>query len=137
MSLWYIHCKQCTYLASRLALLQKDQNEVPLVPRHVLVPSDAFKTITEPIVHLVQTMHLSCTNTNTVSKWTETRFAMTHVTYKFHRVRPKQFLSLWYVQRKLCTYVASRLALPPNGPKQASTSASSPRSTIGYIQNNF
>jgi hypothetical protein len=32
------------------------------------------------MVHLVQTVDLSCTETNTISKWTETRFYMTHVT---------------------------------------------------------
>ena len=54
------------------------------------------KTISEPMVCLAQTMHLSCTDTNTVSNWTEMRFHMTHVTYEFHQVRPKGFLSLRY-----------------------------------------
>jgi hypothetical protein len=171
MSLWYVRCKPCIYLASRLVLspnrpkwastwassprstiehvqndfraygtfdanratishqdwhcLQRDQNEHPLEPRHLGVPSGA------------QTVHLSCTNTNTISKWIETRFQMTNVTEKIHRVRPKWFLSLWYVRRKLCTYLASRLALCLNRPKWASTWATSPRSTIGCIQNDF
>jgi hypothetical protein len=64
----------------------------------------------------VQTVHLSCTDTNTVSKRTKMIFHKTHFTYEFHRVRPKLFMSLWYVQGKPCTYVASRLALSPNGP---------------------
>jgi hypothetical protein len=67
----------------------------------------------------VQTMHLSFTDTNNVSKRTKTRFHTTHVTYKFHRVRPKLFMSLWYVQFKPCTYLVSRLALSPNGPNRA------------------
>jgi hypothetical protein len=46
---------------------------------------------------------------------------MTHVTYEFYRVRPKWFSSLWHVRRKLCTYLMSRLALSPNGPKWVST----------------
>jgi hypothetical protein len=45
--------------------------------------------ISEPMIRLVQTAHLSCTDTNTVSKWTETRFHMTDVTLEFHQVRPK------------------------------------------------
>ena len=45
--------------------------------------------ISEPMVHLAQTMHLSCTDTNTVSKLKEAGFDMTYVTYKFHRVSPK------------------------------------------------
>jgi hypothetical protein len=66
----------------------------------------------------VQTVHLSCTDTNTVSKRTKMIFHKTHFTYEFHRVRPKLFMSLWYVQGKPCTYVASRLALSPNGPNR-------------------
>jgi hypothetical protein len=97
----------------------------------------ASKTVTDPMVRLAQTMQLSYTDTNTNSKRTKTRFAMTHVTKEFHRVRPKWFSSLWYVWHKLCIYFPSRLALSPNGPKWASTSASSPRSTIGYVPNDF
>jgi hypothetical protein len=41
------------------------------------------------MVRLVQTVHLSCTNTNTIYKQTKMRFNTTHVTYEFHRVRPK------------------------------------------------
>jgi hypothetical protein len=60
--------------------LQMDQNELLLEPRHLGVPSGATKTIPEPVVRLAQTMQLSCTDTNTVSKRTKTRFDMTHVT---------------------------------------------------------
>jgi hypothetical protein len=67
----------------------------------------------------VQTKHLSCTDINIVSKWTKTRFHTTHVTYEFQRVHPKLFMTLLYVQCKLCTYLASRLALSPNGPNRA------------------
>jgi hypothetical protein len=98
-----------------------DRNELPLELRHLGVPSDPPKTVTKSMVHLTQTVHLSCTNTNTVSKWTETRFDMTYVTKGFLRVRPKPFLSLWYVQRKRRTYLVSRLGQSPNRPKQASS----------------
>jgi hypothetical protein len=81
-------------------------------------------------------MHLSCTDTNTVSKWTEIEFDMTHITLEFHRVCPKWLSSLWYVQRKLCTYLVSRFTLSPNGLKRASTWGWSPSSTIGSVQNN-
>jgi hypothetical protein len=74
--------------------------------------------------------------TNTVSKWTKMWFHMTHVIFLYW-VSPKQFSKLWYVQRKLCTYLMSRLALSPNGPKRASTWVSSPKSTIGCVQNDF
>jgi hypothetical protein len=78
----------------------------------------ASKIISEPMVHLAQTVHLSCTDTNTVYKRTKTRFHMTQVTKELHWVRPKQFLSLWYVRRKACTYLASRLALSRNSLNQ-------------------
>jgi hypothetical protein len=77
--------------------------------------------IFEPMVCFVLAVHLSCTDTNAVSKQTDTRFHMMHVIYQFHQVRPKLFLSLWYAQRKPCTYRTVTLALSPNGPKQAST----------------
>ena len=70
--------------------------------------------VSEP---MAQTMHLSVTDTNTISKRTEMLFDMTGVTKEFHRVCPKGFLSLWYVPRKPCTYLESRLALSPKGLK--------------------
>jgi hypothetical protein len=72
--------------------------------------------IYEPLVCLAQTIHLSCTDTNTISKWKEEIFHMNHVTQEFYRVRPKWFLIPWYVRHKPCTYLASRLALSPNEP---------------------
>jgi hypothetical protein len=126
--------KRCTYLASRLALSLNRPKRLSVEPRHLGVASGVSKIISEPMVHLVQTLHLSCTKTNTVSKQTETRFHKTQVTLEFYRVRPKLFPSLWYVQCKLWNYLASRLAKSPNGLKQASTWASSPRSTIEWIQ---
>jgi hypothetical protein len=88
-------------------------------------------------LRLAQTMHLSCTNTNTVSKWIETRFHIINITEEIHRVCSKWFLSLWYVRCKMCPYLASRLALSPNRPKRASTWASSHRITIGCVQDDF
>jgi hypothetical protein len=49
----------------------------------------------------------------------------------------KRFLSLSYIRRKLCTNLVWRLALSPNEPRQAFTWASSSRSTIGCVQNDF
>ena len=69
LSLWYVGHKPYSYLASRLALYPKYQNELPLEPRHLVVPLSASKMISDPMVRLAQTMHLSCTGTNTVSKW--------------------------------------------------------------------
>jgi hypothetical protein len=127
--------KPCTNLASWLALSPTYWNELPLEPYHLGVPSGASKTIFEPMLCLVQNVHLSSCDTNTISERTQTRFQMSHVTLEFHRVHPKWFSSLWYIRHKPCIYLASRLALSPNEPKQASTSASLPRCSISFIQN--
>jgi hypothetical protein len=74
-------------------------------------------TISGAMVHLVQTVHLSCTETNTVSERTETSFHLSLVTQEYHPMHPKQFLTLQYVWHKPCTYLELRLALYPNGPK--------------------
>jgi hypothetical protein len=65
---------------STMSKVQTEQNEPTLEPRHLGVPSGVSKSISEPMVRLTQTWHLSCTSTNTISKRTETRFHMTHVT---------------------------------------------------------
>jgi hypothetical protein len=80
LRLWCSHCNPCTYLASRLDYLRTDRNELPVEPCHLGGPSGASEMISEAMVLLPQTMHLSCTDTNNVSKRTETRFHMTHVT---------------------------------------------------------
>ena len=49
----------------------------------------ASKMISKPMVRLAQTVRLSWNGTNTVSKWTEMSFHMTHVTKEFHRVYPE------------------------------------------------
>jgi hypothetical protein len=103
-----------------------DWNDLPFHPRQLRVPSGAPKTTAMPMVYSAQTMHLSCVEINTISKWTKMIFHLTHVTKEYHRWCPKWFSSLWYVLRKLCPYLASRLILSPNRLKQAST-----RSTIG------
>jgi len=58
--------------------IQTDRNEIPLEPRHLGVLLGAVKMISKP--RLEQTVHLSCTNTNTISKRTETRFHLSLVT---------------------------------------------------------
>jgi hypothetical protein len=80
-----------TFGANRATILhqgdpyvQTDQNMLAIEPHHLGVPSSASKTISEPMARLAQTVHLSCTDTNTVSKRTEMRLQMTHVTHDFH-----------------------------------------------------
>jgi hypothetical protein len=100
---------------------KRTKNEIQLEPRHQWVPSGVSKTISEPMVHSVQTVHLSCVKISTISKRTKT-------------VRPKWFLILCYIGRKLCTYLTSTLTLFPNGLKWDSTWPTSPRGSNGCVQ---
>jgi hypothetical protein len=77
--------------------LQIDRNEIPLDPRHLGVPAGVSKMIYEPMVRLVQMVHLCCVKISTISKHTETSFHLSLVAYEWHRVCPKRFMSLWYV----------------------------------------
>jgi hypothetical protein len=52
----------------------------PFDPHHLGSPSGAATKIFMPMVHLGQTVHLSDTEINTVSKWTKVSFQLTHVT---------------------------------------------------------
>ena len=60
--------------------LQTDQNEHPLVPRHLGVALGASKTISEPMVRSAQTVHLSYVKFSTISKQTESIFHLILVT---------------------------------------------------------
>jgi hypothetical protein len=72
--------KPCTYLASRLALSPNGLSEHPCEPRQLGVLLGVSKMISELMVRLAQSMHLSCTDANIVSKWTKARLYKTHVT---------------------------------------------------------
>jgi hypothetical protein len=109
--------------------LQTNWIELPLEPRHLGVPSGVSKMISKPIRCLAQTVHLS--------RQIKTRFHRTHVRYEFHWVRQKRFLSLRFIQHKSCTYLTRRLPLSPKGLNWGSTWASSPRTTIDCVQNDF
>jgi hypothetical protein len=76
LSLWYVWHKKVYESCTKITTISIRT----LKPRHLGVLSGASKIITEPMVCLAQAMHLSCTDTNTISKWTETRFDMTHIT---------------------------------------------------------
>jgi hypothetical protein len=77
----------CTFSANRAPMLrqdyhylQTDQNELPIDPHHIGVPLGGSKIIPEPMVRLVQTVHLSCLKNSIISKQTETSFYLTHFT---------------------------------------------------------
>jgi hypothetical protein len=107
----FIRHKMCTYLASGLPLSSNGLNQASTWTSS---PRSSIRCVQNDfwVYGMFSTnLQKSCTDTNTISKWTKTRFHMTHVTFEFHRVRPKWFLSLWYVRRKPQTFLASRLAL--------------------------
>jgi hypothetical protein len=108
-----------------------DPNELPLDPHHEEVPQGVPKMISKPMVRSAQTVHLSCSEINTISKWTDMSVHLTHITKEYHQVGPKQFLSLLHVWRNSCNYLAPRLTLSPNGLKRAFIWPTSHRSTIG------
>jgi hypothetical protein len=66
------------------------------------------------MVRVAQTVHLSCVKISTISKRTKMSFHFRLITMEYHRVCAKQFLSHWYIRRKLCTYLATTQTLPPN-----------------------
>jgi hypothetical protein len=57
-----------------------DRNELPLERRHLGVPSGASKMISEPMVRLAQTVHLSGVNISTIPKRTKKGFQLSLVT---------------------------------------------------------
>jgi hypothetical protein len=58
-------------------------------------------------------------------------------TQEYQIVRPKWFLRLWCIRCKLCTYLALKLTMSTNGPKQDSIWHTSSRSSIGCVQIDF
>jgi hypothetical protein len=89
------------------------------------------------MVCLAQIVHQSWVKISIIFEQIKMSFHLSLITKEFHRLCPKWLLNLWYVWRKSWTYLESRFTLSPNRPKWASTWASSPRSTIGCIQNDF
>ena len=95
-----------------------DQNELPLDPQHIGVPSDVTKMIFRPMVCLVQTVHLSCIHTNTISKWTnEIPHDPRHVGVP--SVASKMIYEpMVRLAQKPCTNLAITLTPSPNGPNE-------------------
>jgi hypothetical protein len=88
-----------------------DQNEIPQDPRDLGVRSDASKTISKAVVCSAETVHQFCIKISTIFERTESSFHLSLINQECHRVRPKWFLCLWYVRRKPCNYLASRITL--------------------------
>ena len=103
------------------ACLQTERREIPNDPRHIGVPLGPSERISKHMVCLTQTGHLSCIKISTMSEKAKTSLHLSLVTQWYHRLRPKQFLSLWYFQHKPCTYLALTLTLSTNRKKRDST----------------
>jgi hypothetical protein len=114
-----------------------DRSEIPYDTRHQGVPSGASKLISKHMVCSMQTMHLPCIRISTISKLTKPSFHWSLFTQEFQIVHPKWFLRLWCIRPKLCTYLALKLIMSTNGPKQDSIRHTSSRSSIGCIQIDF
>jgi hypothetical protein len=80
LSLWFIWCKPCTYLAPTLTLSRNGLKQDSTWPRYLVDPPDASKIIFEPMVCSTQTMHLSCIKISTISKQIESSFHLSLVT---------------------------------------------------------
>jgi hypothetical protein len=132
-----LHLTQTVYLSctDTNTCLQTDRHKIPHDPRHLGVLSSVSKIIFEPVVSSAQTVHLSCVKISTISKRTESSFHLSLVTYENHGMRPKLFLSLWYVCHKPWTYLSLTLTQSPITPKEDSTRPTSPRCSIECFQN--
>jgi hypothetical protein len=125
--------KLSKYLVSRLTLSANGAKRASTWTTSPWRTIGCVKKVSMPVVHLAQTMHLSCAETNTISKRTEISFHLTYITSKYHQVCPKPFPYPWYIQRKPCNYLVSRLKLSPNGLEWAFTWFMSPWSIIRCV----
>ena len=108
-------------------------NEIPHDPRHLGIPTGASRTIYEPMVCLAQTVHLSYINTNIISKRTE---------WDSHDPRHQGVPSgvsktisepiVRLAQTVLLSYFNTNTRT-----EQDSTWPTSPRSSIGCVQNDI
>jgi hypothetical protein len=80
LSLWYVWHKLCNYLALTQALSpngpKRDSTWCTSPSNSIVCVQNGFVTL----VRLAQTKHQSLIKSNTISKQTEKRFLMTHVT---------------------------------------------------------
>jgi hypothetical protein len=133
-----VRSAQAVHLScSNTKTLQTDRNDIAHDLGHPGVLLGVYKAIFKHVICSAQTVHLSCIKNSTISKQTETSIHLSLVTFEYHRVRSRRFLRLWYVWCKPCTYLALILTLFLSGPKWDSTWPTSPRCSIGCVQNDF
>jgi hypothetical protein len=115
--------------------LQTETSEIPHDPRHLGVPSGKCKMISKPMVRSMHTMHYFASrlalSPNGLS------FHLSLSTSGYRRVSPNWFLSRWYIWCKPCTDLAPTVTLSPKREKWDSTWPTSPKGSIGCVQNDF
>jgi hypothetical protein len=80
LSLWYVQRKPCTNLVPRLTVSLNGRKWVFTWPTSPWSSIGCVKMISETMVCSTQTLHLSCAEINSISKWTEMSFHLTYVT---------------------------------------------------------
>jgi hypothetical protein len=133
LTLWYIWRKPWTYLALTLTPSLNGPKRDSTWAKSSRSSIGCIQNDFKHMVRSTQTVHLFCIKISTISKRIETSFHLSLITLETIGCVQNDF----YIWRKPCTYLELTLTPSPNGPKQASTWASSPWSTIGCIQNVF
>jgi hypothetical protein len=121
---------QTAHLIKISTISKRTKTSFSLEPCHLEVLSGASNMISEPMVFMVQTVPLYCTDTNTISKWTETRFHMTHSPRSMigmPKTISEPMVRFVQIVHLSCTCIAPALTLSPNRPEQDSTWPTSPR----------
>ena len=135
LRLWCIRCELCTYLAPKLTMSpngpKRDSIWHTSSRRSIGCIQIDFQAYGMFHVNHAPTLH------STISKLTEPSFHLSHFIQEYQIVCLKRFLRLWCIRRKLCTYLALKLTMSTNGPKQDSIWHTSSRSSIGCVQIDF
>ena len=136
LGLWYVGRKPCTNLALTLTPSPNGLNKIPHDPRHLGVPSGASKTISEPMVRVAQTVtYLALTITPSPNRPNEIPHDPHHLGVASGAskmifepmVRLVQTVHLCYINTNTISKWTER----------DSTRPTSPRSSIGCVQNNI
>jgi hypothetical protein len=112
-----------------------ERSEIPHDPRHLGVPSGASKMISEPMVRSTHTGHLSCIKIKTISKWTELSLEPRHLRVLSGSSKTISELMVRFAQIVHLSCTDTKTALIRK--KWDSTWLTSPRSSIGCVQNNL
>jgi hypothetical protein len=137
MSLWYVWCKPCTYLASRLALSLKEPNQASTwasSPRRTIrCDQNNFLILwyvrRKPCTYLASRLALYQMN------WVKHPLELRHL--RLLSGASKTISEPMVCLAQTCTCLEPTPALSLNGPKRDSTWPTSPWSSIGCVQNDF